>query len=288
MMNGRRTTTTRALTLSGILAALAVGAIAHDANASAAGARTAVPGYPNSIAVIGHSGATGSGVKGPRTNWAHSSWVTGDSPAVQSLYSRILARNPAIRGNKFNLAINGADVASILLQAKKTVGQKPTPELVVVQGIDNDMACDTVSQKPFQAAFARVLDVLATGAPDASIFVVSQFGSPGTWARALTLKQRIRMGGGSGPCTFIGGDGAIRPKQLAYLETVIHRYEAAVAIACRAVVSCRYDGGAFGRVVDRREWISDDLNHFSLEGNAKAAAVAWAALKRVGFIPNTG
>ena len=36
--------------------------------------------------------------QGPRTNWAHSSWVTGDSPAVQSLYSRILARNPAIRG----------------------------------------------------------------------------------------------------------------------------------------------------------------------------------------------
>jgi hypothetical protein len=54
------------------------------------------------------------------------------------------------------------------------------------------------------------------------------------------------------------------------------------------VATCRYDGGAFGRVVDRREWISTDLRHFSLEGNAKAAAVAWSALKRVGFIPSTG
>ena len=130
----------------------------------AVAARAASPRYPNSIAVIGHSGANGSGVAGPRSNWAHSSWVTGDSPAVQSLYSRILARNPAIRGNKFNLAINGADVASMLLQAKKAVGLKPTPELVVVQGIDNDIRCDTVSHKPFQVAFARVLDVLATGA----------------------------------------------------------------------------------------------------------------------------
>ncbi len=69
---------------------------------------------------------------------------------------------------------------------------------------------------------------------------------------------------------------------------MIHRYEAAVATACKAVVTCRYDGGAFGRVVDRREWISMDLHHFSLEGNAKAAAVAWAALKRVGFIPSAG
>ena len=69
---------------------------------------------------------------------------------------------------------------------------------------------------------------------------------------------------------------------------MIHRYEAAVATACKAVASCRYDGGAFGRVVDRPEHISTDLVHLSLEGNAKAAAVAWAALKRVGFIPSTG
>ena len=258
----------------------------------AVAARAASPAYPNAIAAIGHSNTNGSGVAGPRTNWVHSSWVTGDSPAVQSLYSRILARNPAIRGNKFNLAINGADVASMLLQAKKAVGLKPTPELVVVQGIDNDIACDTVSHKPFQVAFASVLDVLATGLPDARIFVVSQWGSPATAAKALTLKQRLRAAGGSaggsGPCDFIDAGGAIRPKQLAYLEAVIHRYEAAVATACKAVASCRYDGGAFGRAVDRPEYISTDLSHFSLAGNAKAAAVAWAALKRVGIIPSTG
>ncbi len=156
---------------------------------------TSAATWPSSIAAIGHSDTNGSGVKGPRTNWPHSSWVTGDSPVVQSLYSRILARNPAIRGNKFNLAINGADAASMLLQAKKAVGLKPTPELVVVQGIDNDIRCDTVSHKPFQAAFARVLEVLATGLPEARIFVVSQFGSATTHAKALTIKQRLRLAG---------------------------------------------------------------------------------------------
>jgi hypothetical protein len=251
--------------------------------APAVGVRTVAPAYPSSIAVIGHSGATGSGVAGPRSNWVHSSWVTGDSPAVQSLYSRILARN---------LAIGGADVASMLLQAKKAIGLETTPELVVVQGIDNDIACDTVSHKPFQVAFARVLETLAAGLPDSRIFVVSQFGSPTTAAKALTIKQRIRAAGGSaggnGPCDFIDRNGAIRPKQLAYLEAVIHRFEAAVATACKPVATCRYDGGAFGRVVERRAWISTDLKHFSLEGNAKAAAVAWAALKRVGVIPSAG
>ena len=286
-MKARRNASILTLGLSVVATALAVGAVTA-AGATRPAAPTASPTYPSSIAAIGHSDTNGSGVKGPRTNWVHSSWVTGDSAAVQSIYSRILARNPAIRGNKFNLAISGADAASMLLQAKKAVGLKPTPELVVVQGIDNDISCDTSSHKPFQVAFARVLEALATGLPDARIFVVSQFGSPGSRAMALTLKQRIRIGGGSGPCYFIDANGAIRPKQLAYLEAVINRYEAAVATACKAVASCRYDGGAFGRVVDRREWISDDLNHFSLEGNAKAAAVAWTALKRVGFIPNTG
>ena len=71
-------------------------------------------------------------------------------------------------------------------------------------------------------------------------------------------------------------------------ENNISNYSTAVATACKPVATCRYDGGAFGRVVDRREWISTDLRHFSLEGNAKAAAVAWAALKRVGIIPGSG
>jgi len=258
----------------------------------AAAAHAATPAYPNSIAVIGHSFATGEGVSGRRADWAHHSWVTGDSPAVQSIYSRILARNPAIRGNKFNLAIGGADVASMLLQAKKAVALTPAPELVVVQGIDNDITCDNVGHKPFQVAFARVLDVLATGLPDARIFVVSQFGSIPTWIKALTLKQRInqrdRISGSSGPCAFLDRGGAPIPKRVAYLEAVIHRYEAAVATACKAVATCRYDRGAFGRIVERPEYISWDVIHLSVQGQAKVAAVAWAALKRVGIIPSAG
>ncbi len=231
----------------------------------AGAARAASPAYPDSIAVIGHSYATGEGVLGPRAVRVRSSWVTGDNPAVQSLYSRILARNPAIRGNKFNLAIGGADVASMLLQAKKAVGLKPTPELVVVQGIDADITCDNVGHKPFQVAFARVLDVLATGLPEARIFLVSQFGSIPTYIKALTLKQRVnqrlRIFAGSGPCAFLDARGAPIPKGVAYLEAVIHRYEAAVAAACTAVAACRYDGGAFGRVVERPEYISWDVIH---------------------------
>jgi hypothetical protein len=174
----------------------------------------------------------------------------------------------------------------MLLQARKAVTIKPTPELVVVQGIDHDITCDGIGHRRFQVAFARVLDVLATGLPDARIFVGSQFGSVPTYIKALTLKQRInqrlRISPGRGPCAFLDARGAAIPKGVAYLEAVIHRYEAAVATACKAVAACRYDGGAFGRVVERPEYISWDVIHLSGRGQAKAAAVAWAALKRVG------
>jgi GDSL-like Lipase/Acylhydrolase len=285
--------TLRRLTIGATLGLATVAFLGLSASATpAGGVRTAAPVYPNSIAVIGHSFATGEGVSGRRADWAHNSWVTGDTSAVQSLYSRILARNPGIRGNKFNLARGGADVESMLSQARKAVVIAPAPELVVVQGIDNDITCDSTGHKRFQSAFAEVLDVLATGLPEARIFVVSQFGSMPTYIKALTPKQRInqrtRISASSGPCSFLDARGAPIPKGVAYLEAVIHRYEAAVATACKAVATCRYDGGAFGRVVERPEYISWDVIHLSVQGQAKAAAVAWSALKEVGFIPGSG
>ncbi len=292
-MRTLRTLTLRRLTIAATLSVATVALLGLSASAApAVGTRTAAPAYPASIAVIGHSMATGEGVSGPRAFRLRNSWITGDTTAVQSLYSRILVRNPAIRGNKFNLALGGADVASMLLQARKAVTIKPAPELVVVVSMDNDITCDTTSHRPFQVAFARVLEVLATGLPEARIFVTSQFGSVPTYIKALTLKQRVnqrtRISPASGPCAFLDARGAAIPKGVAYLEAVIHRYEAAVATACKSVATCRDDGGAFGRIVERPEYISWDVIHLAAPGQAKSAAVAWAALKRVGIIPSSG
>jgi len=99
----------RTLTIVATLSLTTVVVLGLSASAApAVGVGAASPAYPDSIAVIGHSFATGEGVTGPRAFRLRNSWVTGDTAAVQSLYSRILARNPAIRGNKFNLAVGGA------------------------------------------------------------------------------------------------------------------------------------------------------------------------------------
>lgn len=69
------------------------------------------------------------------------------------------------------------------------------------------------------------------------------------------------------------------------LEKAIHAYEGALETACEKVRQCTYDGGAFGRIVERRSYVTSDLNHLSIAGHAKAAAVAWAAMRRAHVLP---
>jgi hypothetical protein len=85
----------------------------------------------NSIAIIGHSGATGYNTDphDPSRDATENSWATGTNPAVDSIYLRLLARNPAIRGHNVNLARDGADVEDLLRQARLLVTEKPLPDL---------------------------------------------------------------------------------------------------------------------------------------------------------------
>jgi hypothetical protein len=128
-------------------------------------------------------------------------------------------------------------------------------------------------------------------APHSRIFVVSQWGSPATYWKALRPAQRQQFvagdqgGGGTGPCAFIDPRGRLVPREAARLNTIIHGYEAQLAAGCQRIPRCTYDRGAFGRQVDKNEQISEDLNHFSVQGAAAAAAVAWAAMKQRGVIP---
>jgi len=46
------------------------------------------------------------------------------------------------------------------------------------------------------------------------------------------------------------------------------------------VRQCAYDGGAFGRILDRREYLSSDLNNLSITGHANAAAARLDAMRR--------
>lgn len=244
-------------------------------------------GYPDSIAVLAHSGATGENTdpyEGSDTTT--NSWATGTNPAVDSIYLRILDKNPAIEGHAENYASPSATIADIKQQALSAVVQDPPPDLVLVQAIDADIVCPATQSDydAFGAGLSEVLDVFKRNAPATRVFVVTQFGTPSTYAAALTPAQRKAFGG-TGPCAFLDPQGHVVPKEMKRLETIIAGYEAQIPLVCDKYRLCSHDHGAMSRQVENPGDFGDDLNHFSIQGHARVAAVVWKALQKAGLMP---
>ena len=98
----------------------------------------------------------------------------------------------AIKGHDFNLAQPSATVDALLLQARQAVTLKPKPGLFLVQIMDANMVCPAThgDYATFRSKLITALGVLARGAPHSRIFVVSQWGSPTTYWKALRPAQR--------------------------------------------------------------------------------------------------
>jgi len=114
--------------------------------------------YPNAIAVLGHSRTTGynSDPSSPGTDTKANSWATGDNPAVQSIYTRLLAVNPAVAGHNANLGVDGSDVNGLSAQVDQALALDPKPELFMIQEVDNDLQCDGTDKDNY-GRFARTL-----------------------------------------------------------------------------------------------------------------------------------
>jgi hypothetical protein len=238
--------------------------------------------YPNAIVALGHSGVTGynSDPSRPRMDATANSWITGTNPRVNSLYLRILARNPGIKGNNVNLGEDGSKVDALVRQAGEAVALKPAPGLVVIQTVDNDMRCDgtdTENYKPFGATLARALGIIAKALPAARILIVS---SPWSTVRQYNSAMLKKAGGrealeGTGPCDSFDPSGKPVPAHWAYMQKVTNGYFAVLAATCRRFVACRYDRGALGHLGIGPADITPDFDHMSVQGMHKAAALEW-------------
>jgi hypothetical protein len=220
-----------------------------------AAAEKAHVGYPNSIAVIGHSGATGrnSDPARPDADVIENSWATGTNPAVNSVYMRILAVNPAIRDHNVNLARDGATMTDIYGQAVEATTLKRKPELVLIQTIDNDISCGADQDQRarlanFRAYLTKALRILSRGLPNARIFIPSQFASVQNYAETIEPVPEAReANAGDGPCDIFDAAGQMRPAAIAFLQGLVDSYHATVQNVCAQFIHCHYDGGAFAR-----------------------------------------
>ena len=245
--------------------------------------------YPNSVVVLGHSAAPayGSDPAHPYRDAPKNSWATGVNPLVKSIYSRILAVNPAIKGHNVNLARDEVTVKDLAAQAHKAVTLTPKPELVLIE-IEGDVKCDGSDESrwgDFRTGVSTALDTLTKGLPNAKIFVVSYWGSFPSYVKyleGLSMSARLKHAG-KGLCQYVEAPSArVVPSHVAYTKKIVTGYNKQLAAACAQFPQCHYDRGAAQNLAVTSDDISLTQEDLTVQGQAKLADAEWAAM--AGFI----
>jgi hypothetical protein len=234
----------------------------------------------DAIGVIGHSGATGADSSGDGRDIPGNSWATGDNPEVESIYLRLLADHPALKGHNWNEAVNGTGVDSLMHQAQTLLAHDPVPDIVLVNSVDNDIQCDGTDEQnydPFQAGIDEVLSFLESSAPGIKIFFVDQWTSVKAYDDVVAGDPgAVSYASGTGVCsTFTAPGGERNPEAEAYLQHQVDEYFARIVRACAQHTGCATDGGAMQAMPLEFKDITDDYNHLTVTGLAKEAAIAW-------------
>lgn len=240
----------------------------------------------DAIAVVGHSGATGtmSDPQNPARDAVENSWATGDNPEVRSIYLRLLETRPALEGHNYNGAVNGSTVDTLAEQLDAVLATaEVAPDVVLIQTIDNDMRCDGTDAANYRV-FARSLDeqltAITSRVPDAQLYLTSQWASVEAWTRwAARHEGTVAENSGSGPCDVFDSTGRPRRAGMRSLQSIVDAYWARLEAVCETHPGCFTDGEAQKReFVPADRDLAMDLNHLSVEGHAKFAAIAWKAL----------
>lgn len=246
-------------------------------------------GPPSSIAVLGDSisTATGTGTLGGET--PNNSWSTGLNPAVNSTYQRLLAVDPAIDGNRANMASNGRRMVHMEEQA---AAMPATTEYVEVALGGNDLCRPSVAEmtsvEDYRAQFAAGLAAIGQRSPDALISAYTIPDIFNLWyiryAPASYNGQESPQAGVARlyvnlsviPCLSLLEDPAsvseadmarrfqVRERNMAFNEVIIDE--------CDKVLRCRHDDGATfdlssnrgpdGEYLPRSEWrfVDEDIS----------------------------
>jgi len=243
--------------------------------------------YPNSLVVLGHSGTTGynSDPDAPGSDANKNSWATGDNPAVQSIYLRLLALNPAVAGHSTNLGVDGSDMEALATQVDQALALKPVPDLFMIQEVDVDFTrqCDS----PDKGSYDRFAQTLATqltrieaASPRATILLVSS--PPGTTENygkvVATLPAAKEKNTGTGPCDLFDPTGKAVPAHWKYQDTLYRAFQSKLAEVCAKFRTCIYDGGALYAMKITADDLAPDGEHLSVAGLTKQAALEWKVL----------
>lgn len=262
-----------------LMLAIVLAAVGIPRSAAAAGP------YPNSIASTGDSITrafnTGSF---PFVDAPANSWSTGTNSSVNSLYSRILALNPSISGNRYNDARSGAKMIDLAGQAV-TVNSQHVEYVTILMGA-NDVCTSSestmTSVQAFHDRFLNAMNTLASGSPNARVYVVSIPNVYNLWSVLKTNLAAIAVWSSAGICQ------SMLANPLSFSQTDVDRrnrvrqrnidFNTQLQQVCALFVQCRFDNNAvFNTTFVPSDVSTRDYFHPSIAGQAKLASVTWAA-----------
>ena len=246
--------------------------------------------YPASMASTGDSIT-----RAANTGWfpfvdnPSASWSTGTSTTVNSQYLRLLALNPAIKTHNLNDAKSGAKMADLAGQMQTVVAQRVQYVTVLMGG--NDLCTPSVatmtSVDTFRSQLTAALTTLTVGLPNVQIELVSIPNAYHLWelfrnnasARsawsAFKICQSLLLNPLSTAAADVARRDAVRQRNVAFNYVLRD--------TCALYIRCRFDGSAvFNTVFVASDVNTRDYFHPSISGQAKLAAVSWAA----GYWPN--
>lgn len=252
-------------------------------------AAAATPPVPSSIAAVGDSITQAASTGGSLgADYPQNSWSTGTNATVNSHYLRLLALNSAISGRNYNRSVSGAKMVDLNGQMQNVVALQPDYLTVLIGG--NDVCTDTVggmtSVSAFRSQFEAAMATLAAGSPNTNVYVSSipnvyhlwELFKGDFWARFIWSVGNICQSLLANPTSTNQAD---VDRRAAVAQRNVD-FNTQLAAVCAAYVTCRWDGNAAFNTVFTTSDAAGDYFHPSISGQAKLAAVSWAA----SFWPN--
>jgi lysophospholipase L1-like esterase len=262
---------------------LAIGVVlllATLGTAAPASADEPSPPLPDSMAAIGDSITQAVDVCCFYGNWPGHSWSTGAAPldGIGSHYERIRARNPGIRGHRYNNAVSGAQMVDAPAQARRTVSQR-AQYVTILMGANDLCGWDgtLTPTSTFRAQFQETLDILRTGLPSAHVFVVSIPNLYQLWSilRGDPVAQLVWQAAGICPSMLNLFNSPADRQAVVDRERELNNVLDAV---CATWANCRFDNYRTYNYSFTGEMVSRlDYFHPSLAGQATLAALTWEA-----------
>jgi lysophospholipase L1-like esterase len=243
---------------------------------------------PTSMAALGDSITIAYDIKSLLRADPTYSWSTGTQSAVNSLYSRLEARDATPNLSRANHAVSGAKIGDLAVQAGKVA---PGTELVTVLMGANDACTSTeagmTSAADFRTRADAALGVLADRGVDQivvasipDIYKLWEVGSKSSSARFVWGLYKICQSMLKSPTSKLKADVDRR----ANVRARVVEFNDALKAACATITTkasstaCKFDDNAvFNTSFSLTDISKVDYFHPSVSGQAKLAAVTYTA-----------